>query len=97
MEKQNRVAQIYGYAVCLVTVVTFLISLSSLVDAVFSLSAPLRAGGRYGPVERFSGPLDLASFEGYKMSVLRSPKGPDDSPGQRLRGRRPRDGAQARG
>ncbi len=77
MEKQNKVAQIYGYAVCLVTVVTFLVSLSSLVDAVFSLSAPLTGGARYGPVERFHGPVDLSSYEGYRMSVLRSPKGPD--------------------
>ena len=66
MEKQHRIAQLYGYAVCLVSVITFLISVSSLVGAVFSLSDPLHAQ-RFG----YRQP-SLASFENYKMDVLRS-------------------------
>ena len=61
-------AQIYGYAVCLVTVITFLISIAALVGAIFDLSDPLHASNfafREGP--------SLASFENYKMDVLKSP------------------------
>ena len=66
MEKQHRVAQIYGYAVCLVAVITFLISATSLVNAVIDLGDPLHA-------ERdFAGSPSLASFENYKMDILRS-------------------------
>jgi len=77
MEKQNRIPQIYGYAVCLVTVVTFLISVTTLMNAVIDLSDPLHADGR------FRGAPSLASFENYKMDVLKSPQAelayiPDD-------------------
>ena len=68
MEKQHRFAHLYGYAVCLVAVITFLISSASLVGAIFDLSDPLHAGG-FG----FRDP-SLASFENYKMDVLRSPQ-----------------------
>ncbi len=77
MEKQHKIAQIYGYAVCLVTVVTFLISVTSLVNAIIDLSNPLHA-------ERgFRGAPSLASYENYKMDVLKSPQAelayvPDD-------------------
>ena len=67
MEKQHRIAELYGYAVCLVSVITFLISVASLVGAVFQLSDPLHAQG-YG----YSRQPSLASFENYKMDVLRS-------------------------
>jgi len=77
MEKQNRIPQIYGYAVCLVTVVTFLISVTTLVNAVIDLGDPLHAEGG------FRGGPSLASFENYKMDVLKSPQAelayvPDD-------------------
>jgi len=76
MEKQNRIPQIYGYAVCLVTVVTFLISVTELVNSVINLGDPLHA-------ERFREAPSLASFENYKMDVLKSPQAelayvPDD-------------------
>ena len=63
MEKKSKIPQIYGYAVCLVTVFTFLISLTSLVNNIIDLGDPLHA-------ER--GFESLASFEIYKMDVLKS-------------------------
>jgi len=66
MEKKNRIAQLYGYAVCLIAVITFLISVSALVRASFDLSDPLHAGGT-----RFTG-KSLASFDNYKLDVLKA-------------------------
>lgn len=77
MEKQHKIAQIYGYAVCLVTVVTFLICVAALVRAIIDFGDPLHAEGG------FRGAPSLASFENYKMDVLKSPQAelayvPDD-------------------
>ncbi len=69
-DKPHKIAQLYGYAVCLVTVITFLISVSSMVGALFDLSNPLHAGWYQGP--------NLASFETYKMDQLRSPRHGDE-------------------
>ena len=63
MEKKQRIAQIYGYVVCLVTVITFLISVTHLVNAIIDLIDPLYA--------RHSD-LNLASFENFKMDALKS-------------------------
>ena len=67
MEKNNKIGLIYGYAVCLVAVIVFLISMSTLVNAIFDLSDPTHA-------EVYSGRDDpsLASFDIYKMEVLGS-------------------------
>ena len=50
MDRLNRfVAQIYGYAVCLITVIVMLISIKGIIDAAFDLSDPVRAhGGAFG-------------------------------------------------
>jgi hypothetical protein len=65
MDRINRfIAQVYGYAVCLITVIVMLISIKGTIDAGFDLSNPLRAEGGYG---RFGGPL--TSFELYKMQA----------------------------
>ena len=67
MEKSQKVgAQIYGYAVCLVAVITFLISVTTLVNAILDLGDPIHAG--WTPPEAPS----LASFENYKMDILKS-------------------------
>ncbi len=67
MEKPQRVgAQIYGYTVCIVAVITFLISVTGLVNAVIDLQDPIHA--RYTR----QGEPSLASFEIYKMDILRS-------------------------
>ena len=44
MEKSFRVAQIYGYLVCLVAVITFLISITQLVNSMIDLTDPIHAG-----------------------------------------------------
>jgi len=68
MDRLNRfVAQVYGYAVCLITVVVMLASIKSIIDAAFDLSDPIRAhGGAYGRSGR-----PLTNFELYKMEARR--------------------------
>ncbi|MGD0990915.1 MAG: hypothetical protein ABR998_00405 [Gemmatimonadales bacterium] len=56
MEKSNRVPQIYGYTVCVIAVVTFLICATVVVNNVFDLANPLQAG--FGAT--------LSSFEAYQ-------------------------------
>ena len=41
----SRISQVYGYAVCLITVVVMLIAIKQVVDAAFDLSDPIRADG----------------------------------------------------
>jgi hypothetical protein len=64
MGKQNIIPMIYGYVVCLVTVITFIVSTAAFVNAIIDLGDPLYADGNYG--YRHS----LASYENYKMDVL---------------------------
>ena len=72
----NRIAQIYGYAVCFITVVTMLISIKSVVDAVVDLTDPIRAeGGGYGRMGR-----SLTNFEVYKLDSRREPMRPQTYP-----------------
>jgi hypothetical protein len=59
MERTNRIAQVYGYAVCLVAIITFLIAAAQIVNAAFNLSDPLRAEG-------FGRSASLTSFSAYK-------------------------------
>ena len=66
MEKKEKAALIYGYAVCLVAVITFIICIAGTVNAVLDLSDPIHAGYNR------SGDPSLASFDNYKMDVLKS-------------------------
>ena len=72
----SRIAQVYGYAVCLVSVIVFLISLSGIVGAVFNFTDPIHAeqhGSSFGPS------YPLSSFEEYKLAAQRAssfPAGP---------------------
>lgn len=59
-DKPNRIPQIYGYTVCLIAVVAFLISINGVVDASFTLANPMH--GQYGHVD------GLTSFEAYEAS-----------------------------
>jgi hypothetical protein len=60
----SRIAQVYGYAVCFITVIVMLIAIKGLVDAAFDLSDPIRAeGARMG--------RSLTNFEVYKMDARR--------------------------
>jgi hypothetical protein len=61
----SRISQVYGYAVCLITVVVMLIAIKQVVDAAFDLSDPIRAeGGGYGRMGR-----PLTNFELYKLDA----------------------------
>lgn len=73
MDRMNsRIAQVYGYAVCFITVIVILISIKSVVDAVIDLSDPIRAdSGGYGRSGR-----SLSNFELYKLDARREPRVP---------------------
>jgi hypothetical protein len=63
----SRIAQVYGYAVCFITVIVMLIAIKQVVDAAFDLSDPIRAdGGGYGRMGR-----PITNFELYKMEARR--------------------------
>jgi len=66
MERPNRVAQLYGYAVCLIAVIVFLISANSFVDHAFTLSNPLRGQGN-----QFGMEPAITSFEAYRATLNR--------------------------
>jgi hypothetical protein len=63
----SRIGQVYGYAVCFITVVVMLIAIKQVVDAAFDLSDPIRAEGTgFGRMGR-----QLTSFELYKADARR--------------------------
>lgn len=69
----SRIAQVYGYAVCLICVIVILISTHGVIDATFDYANPIGAGaadGRFGP---------LSSFEAYRLqsrqTMVRAPGG----------------------
>lgn len=62
MEKKRNFLQVYAIIVNVVAIITFIISLSTLVSALIDRSDPLY-------VETFS-KVDLSSFEKYKLDVL---------------------------
>jgi hypothetical protein len=76
MDRVNsRIAQVYGYAVCFITVIVMLIAIKQVVDAAFDLSDPIRAdGGGYGRTGR-----PLTNFELYKMEARRQTGGRDQN------------------
>lgn len=74
MERSNRIAQAYGYAVCFIAVITLLFSTKGIIDAAFDLSAPIR-GDRYG------NGINVASFEAYKRDRGERNAGPRPAPG----------------
>ena len=54
----------YGYVVCIVAVVTFLVNLSGFIDAAFDKANPLQGrGGAYGPMG-----ASLTSFEAFQAT-----------------------------
>lgn len=65
MARSPRIAQWYGYTVCLVAVITFLLSARGIVDDLFTLSNPLRSGSRFGT---------LTSFEAYEATQDMTPR-----------------------
>jgi hypothetical protein len=70
MERASRIAQLYGYTVCLVSLITILFTVPSMVDNLFRLRQPL-----YGS-DQFPGfTPTLASFDAYKATYDRSRPG----------------------
>jgi hypothetical protein len=69
MAKINRIAQVYGYAVCLVAIIVIMISVAQIVNAAFNLASPLRAEayGRGGP---------LTSYSAYRREQLQRSNAP---------------------
>ncbi len=63
MEKKNKIIQVYAVIICVVAVITFIISVSSIVSAAIDRTDPLYTG-------RFE--QKLASFENFKMDVLKT-------------------------
>ena len=62
MDKSNRIAQLYGYTVCIIAVLTFLLSGSTFLESAMHRSDPLTS-------DRFAyGQLDYSSFESWKAS-----------------------------
>ncbi len=74
MDRVNsRISQVYGYAVCFITVIVMLIAIKQVVDAAFDLSDPIRAdGGGYGRTGR-----PITNFELYKVEARRQNTGRD--------------------
>jgi uncharacterized YccA/Bax inhibitor family protein len=71
MEKPPRtVALIYGYAVCLVAIITLLISVPNMVNSIIDLGDPLHAGWYNSQGKQ----ANLASYEIYKMDILSVPQ-----------------------
>ncbi len=66
MERTSRVAQLYGYTVCLVSLVTLLFTVPSLVDHLFQLDRPLYNTSGFPGFEP-----SLASFDAYKATYDR--------------------------
>ncbi len=65
MEKKSKIPQVYGYAVCIVAIITILISVTVLINSVIDASDPLYA---WGDDQR------LSSFENFKVDALQSGK-----------------------
>jgi hypothetical protein len=65
MEKKTKIPQVYGYAVCIVAIITVLISVTTLINSVIDASDPLYA---WGDDQR------LSSFENFKVDALKSGK-----------------------
>lgn len=84
MSRAVWIAPLYGYVVCVVAVITFLVSLSGFVDAAFERAYPLQSrGGAYGPMGQ-----SLTSFEAFRATQNErmrtepraTPAAPSDTP-----------------
>lgn len=65
MSTSRLVPTIYGYLVCLVSIIVVLVSLSMIINGIFNLSDPLHSSS----YSYTGGPQDLSSFEAYKISA----------------------------
>jgi len=73
----NRIQQFYGYAVCLISVVTFLFSTGTFINAAFDRMRPAAVA------DTFYGPMTEAeSFESYKAERRATLRGKGDTTAQ---------------
>jgi len=63
VDKPNRMAQFYGYSVCLLAIIVALVSATSIIDAAFDRANPLQGEGGFS--------ASLTSFESYKATYRR--------------------------
>ena len=77
MPRSNRIQQIYGYLVCLIAIITLLISAGRMIDAFFDLTRPQTAGI---PTRYYGGP-ESSSYEAYRLNQLERYKNVKDSVG----------------
>jgi hypothetical protein len=63
VEKTSKVPLVYGYSVCVIAVVTFLICATVIVNNAFDLANPIQAG--------FGSESSLSSFDAYKATYQR--------------------------
>jgi hypothetical protein len=63
VDRANRMAHLYGYTVCLITLVVGLITLSSILNALFDRANPLQSDNPFG--------TSFSSFESYKATYRR--------------------------
>ena len=74
----NRIAHVYGYAVCLTAVIVMFFAIKQIIDSAINLSDPLRADiGGYTPMGR-----SLTNFELYSLQARRQPNFPMYGPMQ---------------
>ena len=73
MNKPHQMAQVYGYLVCLVSVITFLICVTTMINAIIDMGDPLHAGYTSDKAP------SLASYENYKMDMLKNAQGGGES------------------
>lgn len=66
-EKSTKIQMVFGYAVCLVAVIAFLICISSMVYSLIDLTDPFNAYRTYG-----KDAPSLASFNNYKVDIIKS-------------------------
>src|SRR6059036_575088 len=63
VDRPNRMAHLYGYTVCLISLVVALVTLSSILNAVFDRANPLQSDNPFG--------TSFSSFESYKATYRR--------------------------
>jgi len=68
----NRIAHIYGYAVCLTAVIVMFFAVKQIIDSAINLSDPLRADA--GGYSRMGFPL--TNFDLYRAEALHRPRYP---------------------
>jgi hypothetical protein len=60
VDKPNRMAQFYGYSVCLIAIIVGMITIASIISTAFDRAHPLESSSMFGE--------SLSSFDAYKAS-----------------------------